>query len=452
MPRLPGLPVVGVALDLLRDPLGTLRRAERTGPVVRMDVGPPGWRRVVYGVFHPDGVERVLVHDPHRLTKQAPQYQELRAALGDGLFTSEGERWHRQRRFVAPVLTRRRVLASYAPVAVEEMETVAARWGDGLGGRGGGERTVDVHAEMVGFTVRFIVRVLLGVDVHDALPALHAAEPGFNQGVRRRSISPRPLPMWVPTGTNRRLAAAIRDHRALVDGIVARRRLVEAGGEDLLGLLLAARDPGPDGEEALSDTEITDQVLAFLLAGHETTATVLALALLRLAADPSWQQVLHDEIDTVVGDRPPCAEDLPRLVWTDRVVREVLRLWPSAPTTVRLAPDGDVVMGHRLPPGAVVLVSPYATHHSPDLWPEPDRFDPARFIDPLPGGHRYAWIPFGAGAHACVGAQLAMVEAVLGLTVLLQRFRLSADLTEPPLDVGIVLRPAGPLPVRVSPR
>jgi len=305
---------------------------------------------------------------------------------------------------------------------------------------------------MVGFTVRFIVRVLLGVDVHDALPVLHAAAPGFNQGVRRRSLSPHPWPMWVPTGTNRRLAAAIRDHRSLVDGIVARRRASAAGGEDLLGLLLAARDPDSDGQEALSDTEITDQVLAFLLAGHETTATVLALALLRLAAEPAWQQVLHDEIDAVVGDRSPSAEDLPRLVWTERVVREVLRLWPSAPTTVRLAPDGDTVLGRRIPPGAVVLVSPYATHHSPDLWPEPDRFDPERFVDPLPGGHRYAWIPFGAGAHACVGAQLAMVEAVLGLAVLLQRFRLRTDLREPPLDIGIVLRPSGPLPVHVTHR
>ncbi len=448
VPRLPGSPVLGAALDLRRDPLGTLRRAERTGPVVRIDAGPPGWRHVLYGVFHPDGVEQVLVHDAHRLTKQAPQYRELRAALGDGLFTSEGETWHRQRRFVAPVLTRRRILGSYAPVAVEEMQTVARRW------QGGG--VVDVHAEMVGFTVRFITRVLLGVDVQDALPVLSAVADDFNHGVRLRSASPHPLPMWVPTRTNRRLGAAIRAHRALVDEVVAGRRASGAAGDDLLGLLLAARDPDADGtgqaRASLSDTELTDQVLAFLLAGHETTATVLALSLLRLAADPHWQQVLHDEVDEVVGDRPPTAEDLPRLVWTERVVKEVLRMWPSAPTTVRLAPEGDTVLGHRLPPGAVVLVSPYATHHSPDLWPEPDRFDPERFSDPLPGGHRYAWFPFGAGPHACVGAQLAMVEATLGLAVLLQRFTLTTELAEPPVDIGIVLRPAGPLPVRVTAR
>ena len=420
--------------------------------MVRIDAGPPGWRHVLYGVFHPEGVDQVL-HDPVRWTKQAPQWDEMRAAMGDGLFTSQGDTWHRQRRFVAPVMTRRRVLGSYAPVAVEEMGRVADRWAGQPG-------VVDVHTEMVGFTVRFITRVLLGVDVEDALPVLHGVAPAFSQGVRRRSASPHPLPMWVPTPTNRRLAAAVRGHRGLVDDIVARRRAAGEGGDDLLGLLLAARDPQGTGDasgtaerggpEALTDDELTDQVLGFLLAGHETTATTLALALLRLAADPHWQQVLHDEVDAVLGDRAPTAEDLPRLVWTDRVVREVLRMWPSAPTTVRQAPEGDRVLGFDLPPGAVALLSPYATHHSPELWPEPDRFDPERFADPLPGGHRYAWFPFGAGPHACVGAQLAMLEATLGLAVLLQRFRLATELAEPPVDVGIVLRPSAPLPVRVS--
>lgn len=443
-PRLAGLPVIGSALDLRRDPLGTLRRAERTGPVVEVVAGPPGWRHRLFAVTHPDGVERVLVQDHLRMTKQAPQYGELRAALGDGLFTSEGEVWHRQRRFVAPVLTRRRVLGSYAPVAVTEMAAVAERWEQAA--RTGA--SVDVHADMVGFTVRFVCRVLLGADVENALPVLSAVATDFNTGVVRRSQSPHPSPRWLPTPTNRRLAAAVRAHRSLVEDLVARRRAAGTGGDDLLGLLLAARDPAPgSGAVALSDREVSDQVRAFLLAGHETTATTLALALLRLAADGHWQQVVSDEVASVVGDRLPEAADLPALVRTEHVVKEVLRLWPSAPTTVRLAPDGDDVLGYRIPPGAVVLLSPYATHHSPDLWPDPDRFDPDRFADPLPGGHRYAWIPFGAGPHACVGAQLAMTEAVLGLAVLLQRFRLRTHLADPPLDVGIVLRPGGRLPV-----
>ena len=152
--------------------------------------------------------------------------------------------------------------------------------------------------------------------------------------------------------------------------------------------------------------------------------------------------MLHAEVDQVVGDRPPAAADLAQLVQTDHVVREVLRLWPAAPSTARVAPDGDEVLGRHIPPGATILLSPYATQRSARWWPEPERFDPGRFDDPLPGGHRYAWYPFGAGAHACVGMHLALMEAVLGLATLLQRFEVSAVRDDLPVETGIV-EPAG---------
>jgi cytochrome P450 len=252
--------------------------------------------------------------------------------------------------------------------------------------------------------------------------------------------------------------------RDIVEGIVAARRAITSTGrdtlpsdrrhEDLLGLLLAARDSPVNGDagDALSDAEIADQVLVFLLAGHETTATTVACALVELARHPEWQEVVHHEVDRVVGERQVTGADAPALVWTDRVARETLRLYPAAHSVSRLAPNGDVILGHRIPPGADVLVSPWVTQRSPLLWPSPERFDPARFECPLPGGHRFAWFPFGAGPHACIGAQLAMLEATLVLATLLRAYRLGTEIERIPLAAGITLRPAARLPLTLTAR
>ncbi|RJK94268.1 cytochrome P450 [Vallicoccus soli] len=451
VPTLRGAPVLGAAPALRRDVLGTLERAHREhGAVVRLVAGPPGWRHVLHGVFSPEGVEQVLVDGAGRTSKRSSGYEELRAVLGDGVLTSEGERWRRQRRAVAPALTRRRTTGPYAAAAVEEAQRVAAEW-EGPAASG---RPVDVHRAMVGFTARFVGRVLLGADVADAVPRLMAVAPDFNREVLRRGQQPHPVPRSWPTPANRRLAAAVAEQRDVVDGLLAQRLARGAdgdggGGEDLLGLLLQGRARG--GED-LDDRELADQVLVFLLAGHETTATALALALVELARSPRWQGALQDEVDAVLGDRPPGGADLPRLVLAERVVREVLRLYPSAPAVPRLAPEGLRVCGHDLPPGATVVVSPWVVHRDPALWPHPLRFDPSRFEAALPGGHRCAWFPFGAGPRACVGMQLALAEAVLALATLLRRYRLSTHLDAVPLVAGIALRPDGPLPVRVHRR
>jgi cytochrome P450 len=459
-PRLPGVPLLGSALDLRRDYLGTLLRAQATGAdVVRLDAGPPGWRTTMYIVFAPDGVERVLANAPDRLVRQTPGFVELRHTIGDGLVTSEGETWHRQRRLVAPAFTRRRLVPGYADAVAREAADVVARWGPAAAGG----VPVDAHAEMVAVTARVIGRVLFGTDVGDALPRLTRMAPFVNALLLRRSVTPHPSPRWLPTRTNRRLAAAAAEMREIVQDIVAQRSQ-EAGGAatgtpegrrqaNLLDLLLAARDgtAGTDGEP-LTDEEVADQVLVFLLAGHETTATTLACALVLLAQRPQWQEVLRQEVDAVAGPRPVTGADVPGLVQLDHVVRETLRLYPAAHTVGRRAPHGEVLLGHRIPPGGNVMVSPWATQRSPALWPDPDRFDPDRFTVDEPGGTRYAWFPFGAGPHACIGAQLAMLEATMVLATLVQAYRFDTDLTDIPLLAGITLRPAAPLPIRLTAR
>jgi cytochrome P450 len=462
-PRLAGLPVLGSALDLRRDYLGTLLRAQATGAgLVRMDAGPPGWRTTLYAVFAPDGVERVLANAPDRLVRQTPGYVELRNTIGDGLLTSEGETWHRQRRLVAPAFTRRRLVPGYADAVGREAGDLVARWVPAAASGA----AVDAHGEMVSLTARVIGRVLFGTDVGDALPRLTRIGPFVNALLLRRSVTPHPSPRWLPTGTNRRLAAAAAEMRDIVDGIVAQRSREAEGAAgtpagrrqaNLLDLLLAAREAhaaggGGGNGEPLTEAEVADQVLVFLLAGHETTATTLACALVLLAQNPQWQQVLQEEVDAVVGERPVTGADVPALVQVDHVVRETLRLYPAAHTVGRRAPHGDVLLGHRIPPGGNVIVSPWATQRSPVLWPNPDRFDPERFAVPEPGGTRYAWFPFGAGPHACIGAQLAMLEATMVLASLVQAFRFDTDVTDIPLLAGISLRPAVPLPLRLTTR
>src|SRR3954470_23186311 len=313
VPRLAGVPLLGSALDLRRDYLGTLLRAQATGAnVVRLDAGPPGWRITLHAVFAPDGVEQVLGR-PERLLRRTPAFNELRATIGDGLVTSEGEVWHRQRRLVAHAFTRRRLVPGYAEAVGREAAAAVRRWAPAAT-RG---EPVDVHAEMVTVTARVIGWVLFGTDVGEALPRLVRNGPFVNALLLRRSVTPHPLPRALPTATNRRLAAAVAEIRDVVEEIIAQRS-AEAGTAvdrrraNLLDLLLA---PDPEGSDApLTHAEVADQVLVFLLAGHETTGTALAFALYELARHPQWQEALRREVDEVVGARPVEGTDVASLV------------------------------------------------------------------------------------------------------------------------------------------
>lgn len=447
VPVLRGAPIIGPVGEIRRDYLAAMLRAAReAGPVARIDVGPPGWRASFYSVSSPDAVQQVLGR-PELYTKDTPAYREVRRALGNGMLTSEGDEWRRQRRFLAPVFTPRRITTSYADVMVEEAQQLVARWRS-ITTAGG---SVDVHAEMVGVTSRIIGRILFGADMSTAIPRiLRVAH--VNEALLRRGITPHALPIWLPTPANRRLTTGLIEIRGVVSEIVAARRAAPRPvGTDLLGLLLAARDEADSGDR-LSDQEVTDQVLIFLLAGHETTATTLACALVELARSPQWQDRLRAELDVKLAGRLVSGPDVPALAVTGQVVREALRLYPSAHSIGRRSNAEDTLLGYRLPAGSSVVISPWAIHRSPAVWANPDRFDPARFDEPpggFAGGHRFAWLPFGAGPHTCVGMQLALLEATTVLATIVQSFRLTTALTTVPLTAAVTLRPSRALPVQL---
>ena len=450
VPTLPSTPVIGAARELREDYLGTVLRAAREiGDIARVYAGPPGWRVEFYSVATPDLVSEIL-GQPDRYTKNNQFYREVRSALGNGMLTSENEVWHRQRRFLAPLFTPKRISTDYAAVMVEETQAMVRRWSPAATGG----TTVDVRAEMIELTARIIGRILFGADMTSALPKLVEFR-YVSDLILQRGFAPHPAPTWLPTRTNRRMAAGLAGLRDIVDTIIAQRRgrPRSAQAADLLGLLLHARDAA-NSQDRLSDEEVADQVLIFLLAGHDTTASTLACLLVELARAPEWQQTLRDEIDRGLAGPVVGPDDLPDLPWTLRAVREAMRLYPAAHSIGRSTTANEVLLGYRIPAGSAVVITPWAVHRSPKIWPDPDTFDPRRFDVPagqFPGGHKYAWFPFGAGPHACIGMQLAMLETPIVLATILQNYRLSTGVQTIPLEAAVTLRPAEPLPVHLQP-
>jgi cytochrome P450 len=445
VPGPPGSPLLGMTRTLQRDQLGTYESVTAEyGDVVRMVLGPPGLRRVIYLVTHPDGVEQVLAGNGY--TKDTPYYREIAAYLGDGLLTSEGQQRRQQRRTVAPLFTHRRI-AGYVDVMAEEAARLAGRWHEPA--RRG--TPVDVSAEMVDFTLRAIGRILFGASVDDVVPVVQETFPILNQHVRRRGLTPLRLPRGFPTPAQRQAARAQQRLYEVVDAIIERRRRT-AGGVDLIARLVGARDP--ETGAALSPQEVRDQVLIFLLAGHETTSTALTFACHLLGRHPAVQRRVHEELDGVLAGQAPTADGVGKLSYTTMVVKEAMRLYPSAYAFGRLCATGDrIAGGHRIPPNSIVVLSPWATHRRADLWPDPGRFDPDRFEPAAEAARpRYAYLPFAGGLRGCIGSHFAMTEAVTAVATLLSTFVLESESDSVPLSTGITLRPAGPVRCRVSPR
>jgi cytochrome P450 len=456
--------------DLRRAPLEAYARARRDhGDVIRFSAGPPGLRLVVHAVFSAEGAQRILATESANFRKDNAFYQEVRDTFGNGLLTSQDGDYLRQRRLVQPLFTRRRV-DGYAAAVTTEATATAARWRDATDG------TVDVVTEMHRLALRTVTRILFGTDIEAAVPVIERSLPVLNGYTLRRGVSPVTVPRRWPTPANRRAAAVTAELYSACDDIIARRRArgtrtegagdgIRAGdrtggaasgrgdagrnreGDDLLTLLARAESAEDTGLDA---AELRDQVLIFLLAGHETTATSLAFALHLLARHPEEQALARAEVVRVLGDRTPTAADLDALPYLTMVLKEAMRLYPAAPVIGRRAVAAAEIGGHLIPAGADVFVSPWVTHRHPDYWEAPDRFDPRRFTPEAEAVRpRYAWFPFGGGPRSCIGQHFSMLESVLALAVLLRDHELTAIDQEVPVGAGVTLQARGPARCRI---
>ncbi|MFJ7204549.1 cytochrome P450 [Streptomyces sp. NPDC098789] len=455
-PQLAGLPLLGSLLDLTSDSLGTYLRAQhRHGDVVRISAGPPGLRAELTCVFSPEGAQRVLASEAANFRKDNPFYQEIRDSFGNGLLTSQDEDYLRQRRLVQPLFTKRRVDGYAAAVAAETAQTLES-WQEAV------DSVVDVSVEMTHLALRAVARILFGTDVEATVDVVDRCFPVITEYVLRRGYSPANVPRSWPTPANRRAAAALDELYGVCDRIIAERRGADAGadpgagagggdrkGEDLLTLLAAAQS----ADDASFDAdELREQVLIFLLAGHETTATSLTFALHLLAKDPEAQARAREEVSRVLGDRTPQAADLERLPYLTQVLKEAMRLFPAAPVIGRQAVAEAEIDGHVIPAGATVILAPWVTHRHPEHWPDPERFDPDRFTPEAEAARaRYAWFPFGGGPRACIGQHFSMLESVIALAMTLRAYSFEAVDTEVPVAAGITLRATGPARCRIRP-
>lgn len=415
----------------------------RYGDAVRCPVTPG---HTVYMFARPEHAEHVLALNQDNYVK-AFTYRPLRALIGDGLLTAEGERWRRHRRLLQPMFSRRDV-AGFGPAMTAATQRLLAAWDKLPDGE-----TVTVTRQMSALTLDIIGRAVLGADDLSSMAAMMGRATDIGQRV---AVVASVLPLrWGPASTRairaaNRLAARTPDGLESLTGRLMAEHRASAGQprvngrDDLLHRLLSAASP-------LTEEEIAAEVTTFILAGHETTSNALSWAFALLSAYPAARIRLEEEASSVLAGRPAESEDVARLPWTSAVVREALRLYPPAWTVERDALAADTVAGVPVPAGATVAVSPYLIHHNPDVWPDPAGFDPGRFLDKDPD--RYTWLPFGGGKRACIGQAFAEQEAVLALATIAQRYRLELPATGLPAAIaGVTLRPARGLPMRLRRR
>jgi cytochrome P450 len=442
--QIPGprpLRLMGSAFELRRRLLATLLNGLHTyGDIVGYPVGPPGrFRGTLVVAHHPDDVQHILTQTEKTTTKDTLGFKAMAEMFGKGLLTSTGETWKRQRRITQPLFTPRRV-SGYATLMAEEAARTVSTLPD---------RPVDLHDLMLKYTLRVVGRSLFGEEVDDLVPALHDLVPAVAEVTVRRRTVPWALPLRYHTPGNRLPRRLRAQEYAIIDEVLARAPTGE-GRDDLVARLRAATDP--DTGESLSEQEIRDQALIFLLAGHETTAGALTFALHLLGSHPEIQHRVATEVRDVLGDKPaPEADDIAALVWTRAALQEAMRMFPSAHVTERANLEPITLQGYEIPAGTFMIVSPWTTQRHPHFWPEPDRYDPTRFIGHH-DRHRYAYFPFGGGPRSCVGEHFAMLEAVIALATLLRDREVRSIRPTMPVTARITVRPAGPVPATLTRR
>ena len=428
LPELRGLTPYANLLRLMSDPVEFCRRCAAAGDMVRVDM--PG--EPLFALHSPELIEQVLVSKNRSFIKDATT-RSLGEAVGHGILVSDGEFWRRQRRLAQPAFHRERIQRHGAEM-VAATRRVIAGWSEG--------QELDMHAAMMGLAREVVTTTLLSSEVGRAAEGLGDALEVLMDRYSDWRYMLAPWLVRLPLPGNRRFAAARARMFALVDGIIAERRRSGEDRGDLLSMLLQARDD--DGTQ-MTDAQLRDEVLILYLAGHETTALVLSWAFVLLSRRPGAWQRLGAEVDEVLAGRPAEVGDVARLPYTEAVVLETMRLRPPAWSIGREAIEDVEIGGVMLPRGAQVWIFQWSTHRDPRYFPRPLAFEPERWQDGLlhrlPRG---AYFPFGGGPRLCIGNNFAMLEAVLLLATIAQRWRPQvAERDVPTPQFSITLRPRG---------
>jgi cytochrome P450 len=424
-------------LEFDRDPLNFLLRCRREyGDVVYH--GAFGMNFYLFN--HPDLIEYVLVTNNRNFIKDRGwRIRPLRKLFGNGLLTSEGEFWIRQRRLAQPAFHRERI-AAYGEVMVESTERMIGNW------RAGEIR--DVHQDMMQLTLEIVVKTLFGADTSVEARDVGAAIEVLAQHFSSQSVYILPL-SFLPTPGRIRLERAIKKLDRIIHQIIRMRRESREENHDLLSLLLQAQD---DDGSRMTDQQLRDEVMTLFLAGHETTALTLSWTWYLLAQHPEIERKLVAELKAALNGRPPAVTDLPRLPYAEMIIKESMRLYPPAWIIGREAVSGFEINGYSFPAGAQVSMSPWLMQRDPRYFDQPEEFRPERWAgDQIKQLPKYAYFPFGGGPRLCIGNSFAMMEAILILATIIQRYHLDLvpDQMVKPMP-SITLRPKNGVKMIVS--
>ncbi len=403
----------------------------RGGPGEQLKILPAAARDYgsVVGFRFRNRIATVLLDDPtqiryvlrtnNRNYLKAEQYELVKLVLGEGLLVSDGDFWRRQRRLMQPAFHRQRITGLTSLMVAETARTLS-RWSGSSWRRG---EPFDVVQEMTDLTLRIVFKSLFGPAADRHSERISDAQSVIDQHFDRMMATFFSLPHWVPTPANLRYRRALANLHGVIGGAIDER---ERGGQredDLLSMLLEARDARTG--EGMDKRQLRDEAMTLLFAGHETTASALSWTWWLLGTHPEAEGRLHTELDSVLAGRAPEFEDVPNLSYTRMVFQEAMRLYPPAWIISRQPIEDDEIGGYRIPAGTTVLISSYVTHRNPRYWEYPNIFDPERFLPERSADRpEFAYLPFGGGPRKCIGDHFAMTEGVLILATIAQHYRL----------------------------
>jgi cytochrome P450 len=408
------------------------------GPVTRVRLGPRWLIPPIVVVTSPQAIRDVLGRRDGTFDKTDGVPLELRRLIGPNLFDLPFDEWLPRRRTLQPVFTRQRV-HQFSGHMVQAAQTVCDTWFDGA--------TVDLDSQCRTVTLRALGHSVLGLDIDEQADGIAEPLRVATSYAVRRAISPLRAPRWMLTRARRRAQAAAATIRELGDEILQACRRDPSRDAPLVRALIAARDP--ETGRGLSDDEIRDELVLFLFAGVDTTATTLTYALWALGRYSAIQELVAAEV-AELGDHALSSDDIGRLGYTVQVLHEALRLCPPAPTGSRIATRDAEVDGFRVPAGTMVALGRMAVQRDPALWHDPLTFDPDRFDQQAEGRDRWQYLPFGGGPRSCIGDHFAMLEATLALAAIIRRFEISSLEEDFPLAVPFTMVAGGPIRARVT--
>jgi len=413
------------------DRLAFFRHCAETADIVPFRFGTDD----VLVLSHPDLVNDVLV--AHRADfSKAYLTSLMHPLLAGSLLLADSDSWLHQRRLVLPAFHRDR-LEEYAGVMAEEAGRVDAAWT--------GSQRRDMHAEMMRMTLQVVTRTLFGIDFSNGVGAAQTLVATLMDEFNRRIANPRRIPLALPTPGTFRLLRAMQELDGIAYRAIRERRIQPT--TDLLSMLVAAKD---EEGRPMTDREVRDACLAVFFAGHETTACLLSWTWYVLATRPEIEVKVLGEVAQLPNPR---AAAVTRLPYTEAVLNEALRLYPPAYAFGRRAVRDTTVGDHQVPAGTTVLMSPWAMHRDPRFFEDPEQFLPDRWLNGLASRlPRFAYFPFSSGPRRCVGSSFALMEAMITIAAVLPRYAFSSPPASPAAAPSITLRPAGGMPLVVTPR